>query len=151
MPHCHVSWEKVQLLGLPIDQLLRRCVRFAELHVIPRSLSPRQVKPVLNLVFNFYVSASLGKMVLHFSALVCPGLANSLGEGPFLVVLILNNGSKTSGVTVARGAAIALLAAVGIFCQGGDTSPEMLRSAGLAGLSGLWVPRGLSPTVGGRC
>lgn len=32
-PRCHVSWEKVQLLGLTTDQLLKRCLRFPELHV----------------------------------------------------------------------------------------------------------------------
>lgn len=31
-PHCHVSWENVRPLGLTIDQLLRRCLRFAGLH-----------------------------------------------------------------------------------------------------------------------
>lgn len=150
-PHCHVSWENIQPLRLPIDQLLRRCVRFAELHVITWSLSPRQLKPVLNLVFNLYASAPSGKIMFHFSALVCPGLANSLGKGPLLVVLISNNGSKETGVTMARGAAIASLAAAGIFCQGGATPPGTFRNAGRAGLSGWWVPRGLSPTSGGRC
>lgn len=58
--------------------------------------------------------------MLHFSALVCPGLADSSGKGPslaLLVMLIINDDSKETGVTAARGPVIALLAAAGISCR----------------------------------
>lgn len=112
-PHCHVSWENGRLLGMTIDQLLRRCFMFAGLYVDTQSLSPRQLKPVLDLVFNLCVSAPSGKIMLHFSALVCPGLATSPGDRPslaLLVMLILNNRSKETGGTTVRGVATAALA-----------------------------------------
>ena len=76
--------------------------------------------------------------MLHFSALVCPGLPNPSGKGPslaLLVMLIINNHSKETGVTVARGAAIASLAAAGISCQGGDLS---LCHRSLTNLGPIW-------------
>lgn len=49
--------------------------------------------------------------MLHFSALVCPGLANSPGKEPspaLLVMLIINTHSMETEVTAARGAAICI-------------------------------------------
>lgn len=84
--------------------------------------------------------------MLHFSALVCPGLVKSLGKGPslaLLVTLIINNGSKKTGMMVARAVGIALRSPAEEVtpCCATDpwlisSPPGTLRNARAAGLSG---------------
>lgn len=55
--------------------------------------------------------------MLHFSALVYLDLADSLGKGhslALLVLLIINDHSKDTGATVAKGAVIASLTTASI-------------------------------------